>query len=79
MQAIGNSIGFVSILVSVAYSHSDSINTLLFSYSTIAGGCAHEDDDEEEEAEVENEDGDGNTNDKVTGTVSEGEDEFEWM
>ena len=38
-----------------------------------------EDDDDEEEEEVENNDGDGNTSDRVTGTISEDEDELEWM
>jgi hypothetical protein len=38
-----------------------------------------EDDDDEEEEEVENNDGDGNTSDRVTGTISEDEDEVEWM
>jgi hypothetical protein len=38
-----------------------------------------EDDDNEEEEEVENNDGDGNTSDRVTGTISEEEDELEWM
>jgi hypothetical protein len=44
-----------------------------------SGGWEDDDGEEEEEEEVENDDGDGNTNDRVTGTVSEDEDELEWM
>jgi hypothetical protein len=44
-----------------------------------SGGWEDDDSKEDKEEEVENNDGDGNTNDRVTGTVSEDEDELKWM
>jgi hypothetical protein len=59
----------------VALGEGDGILKYKYTLDLESGGWENDDDEEK----VENNDGDGNTNDRLTGTISEDEDELERM